>query len=405
MRWDFIIIVLSDNLRRIMSTHDRDFGSLSMQKAARSCYLCGSPFEQWALIGGGYEDNWFAALLREAFPIAICESCFRRSFYKVSGTESVGLAVLPCVEARSLRALEIEKFLLAAKRSHGSGSFEADHFLGGDEIAVLVADSVIYRAVFIDSRYGTVRVKYTFNPVVNEGLDVRLSRTQPEWLSGIAFGFVPEMRVEMVSSVSDYVREREVKDFYWLRDKFMLIPGSDQTLPLLSTPLVLGEDLEAPMSNYLGNLRDFLCLACTTEPFRSSRALQAFFRPGFAVGRAVVDVQDEAMLMSRGAFGPPLTLAPYQDIASKLNRVLDRLVALKAASEASQQLHQELVGQFARNLETIPLAKQLRSLKRPPVATMTDFVPVDVLSFVQDQIDVARANAEYWEELADFLHT
>ena len=50
--------------------------SAAHKASARGCSLCGDAISEWSLLGGGYNDDRWAAVLRVALPLIMCEVWF-----------------------------------------------------------------------------------------------------------------------------------------------------------------------------------------------------------------------------------------------------------------------------------------------------------------------------------------
>ena len=270
-------------------------------KRHRLCCLCGQVLIEWSLIGGGYGTNWFAALLREALPVAMCERCFRQGFYYTSSNvEMVGIAVLPDVEVRSVRMNEIEKFLVNCRRSYGRGDFSCKKFLSNSEIFDLVERGIIHRSIHISRVRGKVSVLYNFEQKADDGLSLQVD---------------PQSRTVFVECYqTGWKCTRQFEDFVWLRAN--LIPLCNdaiaQNLPSLPFDFIIGKDV-------VSGLGKFLRYTCVHEPFCSSSALSAFLRPGMAIGRASVD------LRSCGSFLVPRETKQFRKFkpeTQQVNRIL-----------------------------------------------------------------------------------
>lgn len=253
----------------------------------RICYCCGCNISSWTLFGGGYEENWFAAILRETLPIVICETCFRVNFLKEPDpVVEVGIAVLPEVEKRSTRSLEVERYIISKRKEFArtNNPVSLDK-LTTQEISFYLAAQVLFRYYQIDAN--EILVLYSFTKIRDEGITIYLSKKQTSLLG--VLGFVEDTQVEVCSNFSKVIRK--LQDFHWLE---FHLRNLDSSLPfLISSPLILGYFNESFFETRVQTLVDFLKFVCLNEPWKSALPLRLFFRPAFDVAKAIVETERE----------------------------------------------------------------------------------------------------------------
>ncbi|KAH9249708.1 hypothetical protein BASA81_012504 [Batrachochytrium salamandrivorans] len=362
----------------------------------RRCYLCNLEWTQWTLIGGGYQtkDSWFGALLREALPLVICETCFRVQFCSSTGDEvvAIGVAVLPELlpNVAIQRNLEIQRYLITLRQRYPNNQyFELDNFLLAQEIA----HTRLRSSIHVRAHTGQVKILYLFTNVNsnnNQGnvseFQLALARHQPG-LHAVT-GFHPQtvVRITQPQCLNDGLDiQRQVRDFYWLG---MQLGQTKRFVPPLPHPAHLGVYNELFIELHLHSLQRFLVHCCRDADIRKHRALEAFFRPGYALARSVIEctVEDEHALTR---FQP--SLLPFTAGNGKASEFLHQcLLQVKSIEDNIHRLHDE----FA-----------IQVVEASPSTTTTTIQPDMVgVDFIHNRIQQANEQTAFWRDVQDFIN-
>ena len=374
------------------------------QNMPRKCMLCGGEHTNWELIGGGYEENWFAALLREAFPVVICELCFRTSFYKYEIAESVGIAILPDVEMRSLRTLQIEKFLVDARRKYGSQAFSIDGHLSICEVDDLVKNRLLFRSIQISSDVHTLQVMFSFTPIPSDGILVSLSRFQTS-IENI-FGFSLDTVMEISCASTKYKCTRTLDDFVWLRNQLnnrLQQTCESQLLPYLPQEQYIGRFDERFLEIRVLAVENFLRLVCTTTCLNSSKALLTFLRSGFVIGRAVMGIEanesiSEFYHLETKANLQALNVKKWKRIEDSMNDICNIICDIQM--NINTLMGDIAPGITATEIVSMPLTTHFALTT---TTTSSNRLEEELGRFVSFQIHHAELQSKMWTRASDFL--
>jgi hypothetical protein len=363
-----------------------------MKKKSLSCFVCGRRFDTWMLIGGGYDDNIYAAVLRESLPVVTCEVCFRKCFYGDNEVEEVGIAVLPDVIRRTNRSIEIEKYLFNRKRSCTDQCFNPSEQLSSAEITCLLKEKRIFRAIDIDVELGTVQLLYSFAEIPNEGLYLFVADPPENRLSD-------DLLIEVFCLTSRLRCRHPVRDFFWLYDRLSReVYNVYKELPLISRNYTgsLSTVADIAYTNLqISNLEQFLRFVCVVNPYCQSPTLHSFFRSGFAIARALIEVEDEEN-------------AEFRSFGARVSQKSDQLrlisQSIKKISKITNSVH--ALTESIRN-EMISTCDREKHFVGNRLFSTVSFQELNIESiegFVNSQIACVQEEQKQWIHVNDFLH-
>lgn len=384
----------------------------------RLCFLCGGSIADWSLIGGGYQANWFAALLKDVFPLVMCEACFRVELDRQNPSQVtlVGMAVLPQIHCVSMRQVHRERFLLDLHHNHTrkDGVVDLDQlrsFLSHDEIHELVyVKRILFRTLVLRAQH-VVGVSYcVFRPTAGCGVIVSLSRQQAHPRNVVGFMMDTQVEVVFPSSYLPAVRRR-VADFFWLRDRLerhlsCMCPQALWRIPLLpQADIILGFFSEEFLNTRIASLHAFLVNVALDDEMRACPAVPAFFKPAFSVAKAIAETtmeEDEkrSVQLVRAIPEPSEWHQDYQDL-----RLKSRLKTLDQCRVSSYKLNKALLGLFHEDCGKLEVEKLhddedhfLSQLGEASYRTS------NLRNFVENQVKVAQLQDAWWRHVLDMLN-